>query len=148
MVETNLPIRNVKVVDKTEITKLAENCAPLIRASVIGTYEFMARCFKNTFFIYEENSKIIAFIVGFPNTAKQGEFWIYQACICDKYRSQGIGSQLFEKIINQVKSEGYQRMRSHLRFENEHSLNLHKKYGFQICGKDDRGWFVELLLNK
>ena len=139
-------IRNVQVNDKFEITKLAENCTPLVRPSVVGTYEFLARCFQNTFFIYEQDSKILGFIVGFPNTAIKGEFWIYQVCICDKHRGKGIGSKLLENLIKQLKSEGYLRMRSHFKFENEHSKNLHEKFGMKVCGQDDRGWFVEVEL--
>ncbi|NVM55173.1 MAG: GNAT family N-acetyltransferase [Candidatus Helarchaeota archaeon] len=141
-----MSIRNADVKDKVAITELAENCAPLVRPSVIGTYEFLARCFKNTFFVYEEDSKIIGFLVGFPNTAEEGEFWIYQICVCDKYRGKRIGSQLFARFFKQLKSEGYTRVRSHFKFENKHSKNLHEKFGMKVCGQDDRGWFVEVKL--
>ncbi|MHA1651087.1 MAG: GNAT family N-acetyltransferase [Candidatus Helarchaeota archaeon] len=140
-----MPIRNAKVKDKFEITKLAENCAPFLRPSVIGTYEFLARCFSNTFLVYEEDSKILGFMVGFPNTAVKGEFWIYQICVCDKYRGKGIGSQLFKRFLELIKSEGYTRVRSHFKFDNEHSKRIHEKFGMKICGQDDRGWFVELV---
>ncbi|MFX1296757.1 MAG: GNAT family N-acetyltransferase [Promethearchaeota archaeon] len=142
-----MPVRNAQVKDKFDITKLAENCAPLVRPSVIGTYEFLARCFSNTFFVYEEE-EIIGYIVGFPNTAVKGEFWIYQICVCDKSRGKGIGSKLFKRFIEQVKSEGYERVRSHFKFENKLSKNIHEKFGMKICGKDDRGWFVEVKFNK
>lgn len=140
-----MSIRNVKVSDKHDIVKVAENCAPLVRASVVGTYEFLARCFENTFFVYEEDSELLGYVVGFPNTAVEGEFWIYQVCVNDKLRGKHVGSKLFEKIVSQVKSEGYKRMRSHMQFVNEHSLKLHEKFGFKICGQDDRGHFVELI---
>ncbi|HUX99108.1 MAG TPA: GNAT family N-acetyltransferase [Candidatus Deferrimicrobium sp.] len=137
-------IRNVKVSDSIEITKLAENCAPLIRASVVGTYEFLARCFSNTFLVYEEDMKILGFLVGFPNTAVKGEFWIYQVCICDKLRGKSIGSQLFQRLFEQLRAEGYTRVRSHYKFENTHSKNLHEKFGMKQCGQDERGWFCEV----
>ncbi|MHA1146295.1 MAG: GNAT family N-acetyltransferase [Candidatus Helarchaeota archaeon] len=140
-----MPVRNVRVKDKFDIEILAQNCAPLVRSSVVGTYEFLARCFQNTFFVYEENSKLLGYIVGFPNTAVKGEFWIYQICVNNEFRGKHVGSKLFEAIVSQVRKEGYTRMRSHLRFDNEHSLNIHKKFGFEICGEDDRGWFVELI---
>lgn len=142
-----MAIRNAKVEDKFRITELAENCSPLLRASIDGTYEFLARCFENTFFVYEVNGELIGYIVGFPNTAKKGEFWLYQVCVCGKHREKRIGSELLEELINQVKSEGYGRIRSHLQFVNEHSLNLHRKFGFEIYGQDDRGWFLELIFS-
>jgi len=142
-----MSVRNVEISDKFAITTLAKKCAPFLRPSVVGTYEFLARCFKNTFFVYEENSKIMGFIVGFPNTASNSEeFWIYQACLSKKYRSKGIGSLLFERLLQQVKSEGYKRVRSHFKFENEISKRLHEKFGMKIYDQDDRGWFAELVL--
>ncbi|MHA1358935.1 MAG: GNAT family N-acetyltransferase [Candidatus Helarchaeota archaeon] len=129
------------------ITALAENCAPMVRASVVGTYEFLARCFSNTFFVYEERSQILGFIVGFPNTAASGEFWIYQVCVNDKLRGKHIGTKLFARFFEQVKAEGYQRVKSHFKFANKHSKALHEKFGMTICGQDDRGYFVEVKLN-
>ena len=143
-----MPIRNVKVKDKHRILKLARHCAPLVRVSVLGTYEFLARCFSNTFFIYEEGGEIIGFIVGFPNTAEVSEFWIYQIGINEDHRGQGIGSKLLSKLITQVKSEDYRYIRSHYQFGNEHSHNLHSKFGFKICGQDENGYFTELIFSE
>ncbi len=140
-----MSIRNARVKDKFAITEVAEKCTPLVRASVVGTYEFMARCFQNTFFIYEQNGKIIGYILGFPNTSMQGEFWLYQVAVLEPYREQKIGSQLFERFIIQVQAEGYKRIRSHYIFSNARSANIHAKFGFKICGEDDRGPFVEKI---
>jgi len=139
-----MSIRNAEVADKHAIAELAESCVPWLRASVVGTYEFFARCFRNTFFVYEENDKILGYLVGFPNTAEDGEFWIYQVGIYEGHRGKGIGSKLFARIVEQMKSEGYTSMRSHFKFENKHSRALHEKFGMKIYGEDDRGWFVEV----
>jgi len=141
-----MTIRNVSVRDAPIITKVAENCLPFLRPSVEGTYEFLARCFQNTFFVFEENTEIVGFIVGFPNTAAPGEFWIYQCAILSEWRGRGIGSKLFEALFRQVRSEGYKRVRSHYKFDNQHSANLHSKFNMKICGKDARGYFVEAII--
>ena len=138
-------IRNVKVKDKFLIAEIAEKSTPYVRASVVGTYEFLARCFQRTFFLCEADSKPVGYIVGFPNTSSEGEFWLYQIAIIEEYREQGIGSQLFEAFINQVKADGYAKIRSHYKFDNDRSAKAHAKFGFKICGKDDRGPFVELI---
>ena len=140
-----MTIRNVQIKDKFAVTEVAENCVPDLRASVVGTYEFFARCFQRTFFVFEENDKIIGYIVGFPNTSVEGEFWLYQVGIIDKYREKGIGSQLLEKFTSQVELDGYKNIKSHFKFENERSRNLHEKFGFKICGHDDRGYFAQLI---
>ena len=141
-----MTIRNARVEDKVAITELAENCAPMVRPSVVGTYEFLARCFSNTFFVYEENSKILGFVVGFPNTAKEGEFWIYQVCVNDKLWGKQIGTKLFERIFKQVRAEGYVHVKSHFKFKNSQSRALHEKFGMTVSGQDDRGYFVEVEL--
>ncbi len=139
-----MSIRNADVEDKVAVFELAQSCIPWLRASVVGTYEFFARCFRNTFFVYEENNKIIGYLVGFPNTAVKGEFWIYQIGMYEEHRGKGIGSKLFARMVEQVKSEGYNSMRSHFKFKNKHSRALHEKFGMKIYGEDDRGWFVEV----
>ena len=140
-------IRNVQVKDKFLVTEIAEKSIPYIRSSVVGTYEYLARCFQRSFFLCEDNSKPIGFIVGFPNTSSEGEFWLYQIAILEEYREKGIGSMLFKAFIKQVKSDGYDKIRSHYKFDNERSAKAHAKFSFKPCGKeDDRGPFVELTL--
>ncbi|MBD3230893.1 MAG: GNAT family N-acetyltransferase [Candidatus Lokiarchaeota archaeon] len=142
-----MTIRKVKIKEAPIIARIAANCSPSMRPSVEGTYEYLARCFSNTFFVYEKDDEIIGFIVGFPNTAELGEFWIYQCGILNKWRGKGIGSELFTAIFDAVKAEGYKSIRSHYKFSNTHSANLHKKFGMEICGQDERGYFVEIIFN-
>jgi len=141
-----LGLRNAKVADKFGIAEVAEKSAPYVRPSVVGTYEFLARCFQRTFFVHEDEGKITGFIVGFPNTSIEGEFWLYQIALLDEYRGKGRGSQLFKKFIDQVRSDGYKRIRSHYKFDNERSAAAHAKFGFKKCGEDERGFFVQLIL--
>jgi GNAT superfamily N-acetyltransferase len=139
-----MSIRNANIEDKFQIEKLAQKCSPNMRPSTAGTYEYLARCFKKTFFVYEENSKILGYIVGFPNTSKLGEFWLYQVCVSRNHRRKGIGSMLFERIIDEIKLGGYKIIKSHFQFPNQHSRNLHEKFGFKIYDEDDIGWFARL----
>ena len=140
-----MPIRNARVNDKFTITEVARKCAP-IRNSVVGTYEYLARCFQNTFFVHEEDGEIVGFIVGFPNTSVPGEFWLYQIGVLELHRGKKIGFYLFERFLKQVKEEGYKTCKSHYVFGNEISARLHAKLGFTICGGDERGPFVEKKL--
>ncbi|MHC1591871.1 MAG: GNAT family N-acetyltransferase [Candidatus Helarchaeales archaeon] len=139
-----MTIRNVCIQDKQRITALAQECSPMLRPSVEGTYEFLARCFSNTFFVHEDGQELLGFIVGFPNTAVRGEFWLYQVCVKPDARGRKIGSELFEKFVLTVKDEGYERIFSHVKFGNEISLKLHQKFGFKIHEEDDRGMILEL----
>ena len=137
-------LRNVDVDDKLKIADVAEKCAPWIRNSVVGTYEFLARCFRRYFFVIEdENGDLLGFIVGFPNIDVEGEFWLYQVAILPEFRRNDLGSILFDALKKKVVEDGYKVMKSHYRFDNEKSKNLHAKFGFKLDGtSDERGPFV------
>lgn len=140
----NIKIRNATLEDKYAITELANNCAPDLRPSVLGTYEYFARCFKSTFFVYEENNELKGYIVGFPNIDVEGEYWLYQVCVHRSLRGKKVGSKLIVPFIEKIKELGYKNIRSHA--NNQHSVNLHEKYGFKKYEQDESGWFMELIL--
>ncbi len=137
-------LRNAEIEDKIKIAEVAEKCAPWVRNSVMGTYEFLARCFRRYFFVIErENNELLGFIVGFPNIDIEGEFWLYQVAVLPEVRRNDLGSKLFDALKKQVVEDGYKVMKSHYRFDNEKSKNLHAKFGFTPDGTaDERGPFV------
>ncbi|MHA1298329.1 MAG: GNAT family N-acetyltransferase [Candidatus Helarchaeota archaeon] len=138
-----MSIRNANLEDVQAITDLANNCAPNLRPSVFGTYEYFTYCFRSTFLVYEDGGKLQGFIVGFPNIDVKGEFWLYQICVHSSQRGAGIGSKLMIPFIEKVREKGYKTIKSHA--NNQHSKNLHEKYGFKEYNKDERGWFLELV---
>jgi GNAT superfamily N-acetyltransferase len=137
-----LSIRNVNHEDVQSITDLANNCAPNLRPSVFGTYEYFTYCFKSTFLVFEDDEGIKGFVVGFPNIDEKGEYWLYQICIYGSLRSKGIGSKLIHPFIEKIKELGYTHIKSHA--NNKHSKNLHEKFGFKQYAEDQSGWFLEL----
>lgn len=140
-------LRNVEIEDKFKIAEVAEKCAPPIRSSVVGTYEYLARCFRSYFLVVEnDEGEIVGFISGFPNLDVKGEIWIYQVAILEDFRGHGFGSMLFEAFISQAKKDGYKILKSHYVWDNEISAGLHSKYGFEKFGKDDRGPFIKVNL--
>ena len=139
-----MSIRNAELEDVQAITDLANNCAPDLRPSVFGTYEYFARCFRSTFFVYEENDLIKGYVVGFPNIDVKGEYWLYQICVHSELRSKKIGSKLIVPFIEEIKKKGNNSIKSHA--NTQHSANLHEKYGFKTYETDESGWFMELIL--
>ncbi|MFX1450486.1 MAG: GNAT family N-acetyltransferase [Promethearchaeota archaeon] len=137
-----MSIRNAELEDTQQITDVANNCAPNLRPSAFGTYEYFTRCFRSTFLVYEENEEIKGFVVGFPNIDVKGEYWLYQICVYSELRSKKIGSKLIVPFIEKIKEMGYKNIKSHA--NNQHSVNLHEKYGFKKYDTDESGWFLEL----
>ncbi len=50
------------------------------------------------------------------------------------FRGRGIGTKLYKKLLNILRSQGYYTAYSGITVPNEHSLNLHKKLGFTEVG--------------
>ncbi|MHA1377480.1 MAG: GNAT family N-acetyltransferase [Candidatus Helarchaeota archaeon] len=135
-------IRNANHEDVQAITELAQNCAPNLRPSVFGTYEYFTYCFRSTFFVFEEDNEIKGFIVGFPNIDVKGEYWLYQICVHSSIRSKNVGSKIIVPFIEKIKEMGYTHIKSHA--NNQHSKNLHEKFGFKEYDQDQSGWFMKL----
>lgn len=124
-----MSIRNARMEDKHVLTALAKRCEPQIRPTVVGTYEFLARCFQSTFFVYEEEGEIKAYMVGFPNVDVKGEIWIYQICVHESLRGKRVGTQLFDAFMKTVKEQGYKTVLSQV--TNDISIKLHEKFGLE-----------------
>jgi L-amino acid N-acyltransferase YncA len=144
----NYILRTAEIEDTVKIAEVAERCAPWVRNSVVGTYEFLARCFRRYFFVIEgDHGQLLGYIVGFPNIDVDREFWLYQVAVLPEVRRNDLGSKLFDALKKKVVEDGYAVMKSHYRFDNEKSKILHAKFGFKPDGtSDERGPFVTCKL--
>jgi phosphinothricin acetyltransferase len=74
--------------------------------------------------------------------------------ISDKFKKQGIGTMLLEKLITESEKEGFWTLQAVMFPENVASLKLHKKMGFRIVGyrehiaKMDGKWRDVILLER
>ena len=138
-----LTIREAEERDAEEIENLAKRCPPL-RGSISGTYEYLALCFRRYFLIAEASGDIIAFLVGFPNLDVKGEVWIYQVAVCQEKRGTSVARDLITEVIRRFASDGYSVVKARILEDNDCSLRLFKKLGFErVCIVD--GW-VEVVL--
>ena len=125
-------IREVEEEDSTEIERLARMCSPL-RASVTGTYEYLALCFKRYFLVAECN-RIIGFIIGLPNIGVEGEWWVYQIATDPAHRREKIAENLFGEEVKRFKSDGFKKIKTRILATNKSSIELFIKYGFEKAG--------------
>jgi L-amino acid N-acyltransferase YncA len=51
--------------------------------------------------------------------------------VLNEYRKKGMGGEILQRIENDAKSKGAHLLRSETGVENEASIKLHKKYGFE-----------------
>ncbi|MDY6932190.1 MAG: GNAT family N-acetyltransferase [Halobacteriota archaeon] len=141
-VKMEYTIREAEERDAEEIEKLAMRCPPL-RGSISGTYEYLALCFRRYFLIAEAGGEIIAFLVGFPNLDVEGEIWIYQIAVCEEERGTSLARELLTEEMKRFASDGYNVVKARILEDNNCSLGLFKKLGFErVCIVD--GW-VEVV---
>ncbi len=123
-------LRDVREEDAQQIENIANSCPPL-RASVKGTYEYLAICFGRYFIGAWGDAEILGFIVGFPNVSKPGECWIYQIAVRPEYQKNNIGKRLLEEEISRFKSDNHSIVKARVLDYNEASIQLFKGMLFE-----------------
>ena len=83
-------------------------------------------------FVYESDNKVVGFATYGPFRENTGyRFSVEHSIHVDEeYRGQGIGTQLLEKLIEQLKTTDYRLLIGVIDNENKASLHLHEKCGF------------------
>lgn len=93
---------------------------------------------KRIFYVYEKDNKAVAYVTLSKFSHRDAydttvELSVY---VNKDYRHQHIATELMEFAINFAKEcNGIYTIVSLITDENKESIHLHKKYGFQFCGK-------------
>ncbi|TDA29364.1 MAG: hypothetical protein DSO04_07790 [Hadesarchaea archaeon] len=132
-------LREATEEDAGKVEALARLCQPL-RASVKGTYEYLALCFPRYFLLAFSGEQLVGFVVGLPSLA--GEAWIYQICVHPDHRRRRVGELLMEEELGRFRSDRFPRVRARVLETNQPSLSLMRKMGLRERGK--KGEWVEL----
>jgi ribosomal protein S18 acetylase RimI-like enzyme len=133
-------IREAEEEDAVNIEKLAKECSPL-RASIHGTYEYLALCFRRYFLVVEEE-EIMGFIIGLPNVDIRGEYWIYQIAVNPVHRRKRIAENLLEEEIRKFKADGCKCIKARVLKYNDPSIELFTKANFMDFSR--KGDWIEL----
>lgn len=65
-----------------------------------------------------------------------------------EYRGIGIGTLVMQAVIARLKDLGYRKITGTTIYKwNTHSLNLHKKLGFQVVSEDEKEYSLDLELS-
>lgn len=64
-----------------------------------------------------------------------------------EYRSKGVGTLAMQAVITRLRELGYEKITGTTIYKwNQHSLNLHKKLGFEITSEDEKEYQLALML--
>ncbi|WP_271629370.1 GNAT family N-acetyltransferase [Caldicellulosiruptor sp. DIB 104C] len=123
-------IREMKVEDWQEMMNLWQTTEGigLGRSDTIEGLEKFLNRNKGMSFVCEIDSKIVATIMC-GHDGRRG--FIYHLAVAKDFRSQGIGRQLVEKALQELKKQGIHKCHIFVMKDNEKGKNFWSKMGFQ-----------------
>lgn len=118
----NIRIRQVVIEDLDEVTKIEKICFPEAEAASRESFERRIKTFPDSFFVAEDDEKIIGFINGcvtnettiydelYENSLLHVKDGVYQTIfgldVIPDYQRQGIAAQLMNHMIKVAKESG------------------------------------------
>jgi ribosomal protein S18 acetylase RimI-like enzyme len=89
--------------------------------------------FEGTSFVAEdEDGELAGFLVGFLSQAHDDEAYIHFVGVSPERRGQGIGSALYERFFEEVRSQGRSVVRCVTSPGNADSVAFHEALGFEV----------------
>lgn len=92
--------------------------------------------FSNTSFVFEEDGKIIAFLIGFASQTYPGHAYIHFLGIHPEYRKAGLGRQMYQTFFDAIKLLGCSTVHLVTSPVNKNSISFHQRIGFEIVPGD------------
>lgn len=115
---------------------------------------------KYPWIVYEEDGEILGYAYGGPEYTRAAYQWTVETSvyISENARGKGIGTALYEKILDILKKQNFCVCYVLINDDNEASVKLHEKFGFKQngyrknCGYKFEKWhsvvFFEKQLNE
>jgi L-amino acid N-acyltransferase YncA len=84
-------------------------------------------------FVAEENGEAVGYVASQRVPSMHGvDLWIEYIVVQKEFRKRGIGLALLQKLIDYAASSSIDRIYAFINLENEPSMQLHSKAGFNI----------------
>ena len=139
-IHSSKKIRTFKEDDFVRILDLQNSCFRKKDHHQIFNY---SRLFRNIFYVFEENGKIIAYL-GFYIHLKFENFKLVQkavafsGCVDEHQRGRGIYSTLYKECLTELKNNNVNVVYSCIRVNNAAALHVHEKLGFKIINSKSK----------
>ena len=88
--------------------------------------------FGDSSFIIEEDSQIVAFLIGFFSQSQPDEAYIHFVGVHPRYRKRGYGRLLYERFFDNMRQNKRSIVRCVTSPINTNSISFHTRMGFQI----------------
>ncbi len=111
---------------------------------------------KYPWIVYEENGEILGYAYGGPEYTRAAYQWTVEISVYvdENAKGKGIGSALYEKILDILKKQNFCVCYALVNEDNEASVRMHEKYGFirngfrKNCGYKFEKWHSVIFLEK
>ena len=111
---------------------------------------------KYPWIVYEENGKILGYAYGGPEYTRAAYQWTVETSVYldEDARGKGIGTALYEKILDILKKQNFCLCYVLINDDNEASIKMHEKYGFtkngfrKNCGYKHGKWHSIVIMEK
>lgn len=122
-----MKIRNCVVNDISEVRQFLSRNKPLGCHSS-ATYWVLFTYFNNSYFIAEENNKVIGFTGGLKSTSQKDVFHLWQIGVDKEHRSKGYAKKLLYTVIKEALKMECLKLQISMVPENVASFNLFTKF--------------------
>ena len=111
---------------------------------------------KYPWIVYEEEGEILGYAYGGPEYTRAAYQWTVETSVylSEKARGKGIGTDLYEKILDILKKQNFCVCYVLINDDNEASIKLHEKFGFvkngfrENCGFKHGKWHSIVIMEK
>ncbi|MEI5907991.1 GNAT family N-acetyltransferase [Bacillus spongiae] len=99
---------------------------------------------NSTIFVAEERGKLVGYLLANGGAVQRTKHSAYLVIgILQEYRGKGVGTKLFESIIEWASKCNISRLELTAATENEAGVALYKKFGFEIEGTKRNSLIIE-----
>ncbi len=119
-------VMNLKKENIPSVIKLLSKGKPYVLPHHDYVYWIMEEYFPSSNYVVTFESKIIGFICALPSIDKQCYF-IWQIVIDEEYRGKKVATLLIDRIIDEAKQRGFNKLELTINCDNKASYNLFKR---------------------
>jgi ribosomal protein S18 acetylase RimI-like enzyme len=132
-------IRTFREGDLDRVSELYLSCFNGKNLFQIAHY---SRLFRNTFYLYEEQAVVIAYLAVYVHLKFKGLKLVqiarvYSGCVDEKQRGRGVYSALYTECLSELRKNDVRAIYACVRKNNLAALRVHQKMGFRILEKND-----------
>jgi RimJ/RimL family protein N-acetyltransferase len=99
---------------------------------------------NSTIFVAEQEEKLVGYLIVMGGSARRTKHSAYLVIgILKDYRGSGIGTKLFQQLIEWAKTHNILRLELSVVTKNEVGLSLYKKMGFEIEGTKHNSLMID-----